>query len=173
MPPRRENKRKQCVIAHALDQAQRVLKFFLRLAGEADDDIGREHELRHKAAAVIHELKILRARIAAVHGVEHAVVSRLERQMELLADLRIGRDGVKQLMTGVLGMGRHEAQAKIARQARDLRHEVGEIHAEAEVLAVGIDVLAEQRDLLIALRDQRAALCRMSSGWRERSRPRT
>ena len=61
-------------------------------------------------------------------------------------------------MAGVLGMGRHETQAEIARQARDLRHEVGEIHAEAEVLAVRIDVLAEQRDLLIALRDQRAAL---------------
>ena len=78
--------------------------------------------------------------------------------MELLADLGVFCNGVKELAAGVLGVRGHEAQAEFARKLRNLRHEVGKVHAAGQILAIRIDVLAQQGDLLVARGDQPAAL---------------
>ena len=47
-------------------------------------------------------------------------------------------------------MARHEADAKIAGDGVDHADEVGEVHPAVEVLPVGVHVLPEQGDVLIA-----------------------
>ena len=100
------------------------------------------------------QLQVFLAGIVPVHGLQYPVVAGLEGQMELLGDLRVSGDGVKELFARVLRVARHEAQPELAGKLGDTRHEVGKIDAEAEILAVGVDVLAEQRDVLIARGDE-------------------
>ncbi len=68
------------------------------------------------------------------------------------------RHRVEELGRRVLGLAGHEAHPVVAVDPVDLREEIGKIIACAEILAVAVDVLAEQRDLLITCRDQLAHL---------------
>ena len=156
--PGRENKGEQRVVAHLFDEAHRILKFLLRLAGEAHDDVAGQHQIGHDGAAVLHQGQVLGAVVVAVHGLQNPVVARLEGQMELLADLGVFGDGVKELVAGVAGMGGHEAQAEFAGDLSHRRHQIGKIHPQTQILAVGIDVLAQKGDLLVAGGDQLPAL---------------
>ena len=100
---RGEDKGKQRVIAHVFDQADRVLEFLLRLAGEADDHVASQNQLGHDLAAIVRQLQIFLAVIVSVHGLQHPVIAGLERQVELLCDLGVFRNGVKELfVTGML-----------------------------------------------------------------------
>ena len=78
--------------------------------------------------------------------------------MELLGDLRIFGDRVKQLVARVLRVARHEAEPELARQLRDLGQQIGKIDAAVEILAIGVHVLPQQRDVLVARGDQRVYL---------------
>ena len=55
-------------------------------------------------------------------------------------------------------MARHEAQPEIARNGVEPTQKVGKVHLDAEVLAVGVDVLSEERYLLVTGRYQLAQL---------------
>ena len=128
---RGEDKGKQRVIAHVFNQADRVLEFLLRLAGETDDDVAGQNQLGHDLAAIVRQLQIFLAVIVPVHGFQHPVVAGLEGQVELLCDPGVFRNGVKELFACVLRVARHEAQPEFARQLCDLGHEVGKIDTEA------------------------------------------
>ena len=70
--------------------------------------------------------------------------------MELIADFIVARDRVKKLVGRVLGVARHEAQPEISRELGKRGHEVRKVDAAVQILAVGVDVLAEDSDVLIA-----------------------
>ena len=59
--------------------------------------------------------------------------------------------GFEQLFRGVLGVAGHEADEKIPRNVVDHADQIGEVHAAVQILAVGIHVLPQQGDVLIAL----------------------
>ena len=72
--------------------------------------------------------------------------------MQVLAQVGLGRDGVDQLAAGVLGVAGHEADVVIPRHGAQQVEQVGEVHLLPLVqpLAVAVDVLAQQGDLLVA-----------------------
>ena len=128
---RGEDKGKQRVIAHVFNQADRVLEFVLRLAGETDDHVAGQNQIGHDRAAIVRQLQIFFAVIVPVHGFQHPVVAGLEGQVELLGDLGVFRNGIKEFFACVLRVARHEAQPELARQLCDLGQEVGKIDTEA------------------------------------------
>ena len=86
----------------------------------------------------------------AVHGLQDPVVPGLEGEVELLGDLLMGRHRVEELVAGVPRMGGHEAEGEIPVQLRDLSEQVREVDLHAQILAVGVDVLAQEGEFLIA-----------------------
>ena len=66
--------------------------------------------------------------------------------------------GVEQLIAGVLGLGRHKADQVVAVDLVQLPQQVRKVPGLRQILAVGVDVLAQQGDLLIPLRRQLADL---------------
>ena len=77
------------------------------------------------------QLQVFLAGIVPVHGLQYPVVAGLEGQVELLGDLGVFRNGIKEFFACVLRVARHEAQPELARQLCDLGHEVGKIDTEA------------------------------------------
>ena len=82
----------------------------------------------------------------------------MEGQVELLGDLGIGGHGVKELLPRVPGVAGHEANEEFPVQGGDGRQQVRKIPAPVQVLAVGIDILAQEGDLPAARGDQLPAL---------------
>ena len=93
----------QLHIAHLLHQFQRLDKILFRLTGEADDDVAGEGDAGHGLAGVLDELQILLDGVMAVHLLQQPVGAALHRQMQVLAQFRLGGNGINELMAGVLG----------------------------------------------------------------------
>ena len=87
--------------------------------------------------------------IVTVHLDKQTVRAALHRQMQMLADLRLGRDGVDELEAGVLRVAGHEADVVVARDGAEQVEQVGEIHLLLKALAVAVDILAQKGDLLV------------------------
>ena len=84
--PRGIDERKRAVVAHFLDDLERLREVVLGLAGEADDDVGAEGHVGDRAAQLLRERDVALARIRAAHRLEHARRARLQRQVDVLAD---------------------------------------------------------------------------------------
>ena len=69
-----------------------------------------------------------------------------------MADLFALGNQVDQLPGAVLGVGGHKADAEIPLQRLDAAQQVGEGDRLAQSLAIGVDVLAQQQNLLVAHR---------------------
>ena len=78
--------------------------------------------------------------------------------MELLCNLGIAGHGVKQLLGCIPGVAGHKAHQKVAGQLGNLRQQVGKVHADAQILAIGIDILPQKGNLLGTVFNQLAAL---------------
>ena len=68
----------------------------------------------------------------------------------MLAQLRLGGDGINELMAGVLGVAGHKADVVIAGHGAQQVEQVGEIDLLLQPLTVAVHVLPQQGDLLIA-----------------------
>ena len=79
--------------------------------------------------------------------------------MDVTAHIPVPGDGVEERLRKVLRMGRCETHALDARHVRDLPDEIGETERPE---TVRIDVLAEERDLFVARRDERLHFCENS-----------
>ena len=86
----------------------------------------------------------------AVHLLQKPVGTALHRQMQVLAQLRLGGDGINELMAGVLGVAGHKADVIIAGHGAQQVEKVGEIDLLFQTLAIAVHVLTQQGDLLIA-----------------------
>ena len=78
--------------------------------------------------------------------------------MELLCNVLAARHRVEELVGRVLRLARHKAQPVVAGNGVDGGEQVCKVVIGAQVLAVAVHVLAEQRNFLIALGDEAAAL---------------
>ena len=111
-----------------------------------------------------------------MHARERAVAARLQRQVQVLAHARALGHRRDRLGPQVLRVRRREADALDAVDRVERAQQIGELRAElpgAEVAAVGVDVLAEQRDLDDAVSGELLDLGTMSPMRRLTSRPRT
>ena len=148
----------QLHIADLLHQLQCALEILLRLTGETHDDVAGEGDARHGLAGVLDEFQILLNGIVAVHLHQQPVGAALHRQMQVLAQVRLGRNGIDQLMAGVLRVAGHKADLIIAGHGAEQVEQVREIDLLFQALAVAVDVLAQQGDLLVAGLHQTAEL---------------
>ena len=148
----------QGVEADLLQHLQRVLKLLCGLPREAHDDVGGEHDVRDEGLEIPDLFQILRPGVAAVHHLQHPVVPRLEGQVEHRGHLFAPGHGLKQLVGGVLGVGGHKADQEIPGDGVHLLQQVGKIHGLLQVLPIGVHVLPQQGDVMIALLRQLAHL---------------
>ena len=93
-----------------------------------------------------------------VHLFEQRVAARLKRQVELARHVRLFCHDVNELFRRVFRVARHKSDDIIAVDGAYFFDEVGKIALLAQSLAVGIDVLPEQRYLLVAALDKPAHL---------------
>ena len=147
--PRRVDERERAVVGDLLDDLERLLEVLLGLAREADDDVGRQREVRDRGAELVHEPQVALAAVGAPHRLEDAGRARLQRQVRVLADRVALRHRGDHVAAEVLRMRAREADALDALDGVDGAQELGEVGPE--IAAVGIDVLPEQRDLADAL----------------------
>ena len=96
---------------------------------------------------------VFQRRIAALHEREHAVGAALHRQVQVVGELRHVGERLDQAVVELERVRGGEADALDARHARHVVDERRQIEARAvsHRAAVGVDVLAEQRDLAHAL----------------------
>ncbi len=140
-------------IADFSDEAHRVLEVGVRLAGEADDEIAGEREVRPRRAKPFHEAKIEVAVVPAVHRGEDSVGARLHREVQIGHQLWKIAMRFDQIVGHVARMARRVAQPF---DALDLRQPLKQLRerprcAPFGLLAViGVHVLPEQHDFLRA-----------------------
>src|SRR2546426_894144 len=126
------------------DERDRLLEVLLRLAREADDDVGRERDPGDGAPQRRRDLEVALPRVAAQHPPEHSVRAALHREVHVLAR----RSGLSHRgehpLAEVRGIGRGEAQAADPGHAAGRAQQVREV-----VLAVviAVDRLAKERHL--------------------------
>ncbi len=86
VPARAEDERERGVELHGLADLQRLLEVLLRLAGEADDDVGRQGDVGDAGADHLDAVEESLARVGAAHRLQDAAAAGLERQVDVLAD---------------------------------------------------------------------------------------
>ena len=103
----------------------------------------------------------------------------LQRDVEVLGDVVVARDGFEQARGDLVGVGVEEAQPLEAGERGEGVEEVGESGALAgdgvlgQVFAVAGGVLADEGDFADALRDEDLASATMEAMGRERNLPRS
>ena len=81
------------------------------LGREADDDVGVDRDAGNRRADALDDRGVVGRGVAAAHPAEHAVVARLERQVEVgHRPRRAVGPGPEQLVVDVLGLDRGEAE---------------------------------------------------------------
>ena len=112
-------------LAHQLAGGGVIL---LGLAGKADDDIGGDGDVRAGGADAADELEIFLRRVGAMHRLEDAVGAGLQREMDVLDELRQPGEGLDQIVPEADGMRRGEADAL---DALDLVDGLEQLHERA------------------------------------------
>ena len=145
-----------------------------RLAGEADDDVRRQGEPRHLLAQLAPRRHEALARVRAPHRLEDARRARLQRQVHVLADRRALAVRGDDVVTHVLRVRAHVADAL------DAGHRVQQPQQLAEATALGtgrsrpgVDVLAGGVSSRTPSAAKRSASATSSAAGRDCSRPRT
>ena len=130
----------------AVTVSQEVL---LRLAGETDDQVGREGQVRDGGAHLVHEPQEPLAAVSATHRLQDSRRAGLERQVRVLADrVALGHCGDHR-RPEILRMRAREADPPDSVHGVAGAEQLAEVRPDVrqEVAAVRVDVLAEQRDL--------------------------
>ncbi len=140
------------------DRVHGLLEVLLGLAREADDDVGRDGRVGHRRADLLDDAEEAFLPVGALHRLEHLVRTGLHRHVQLVHHVRgLGHRG-DHVVGEVARVRRGEADALQAVDLAGRAQQLGERLTVAQVGAVGVDVLAEQRDLDDALADQRLDL---------------
>ena len=144
-------------------------KSLVALARKADDEVGRERDVRTRPPQARDPAAVVVRAVAPVHRAKDAVRAGLHRQMQERHQLRhvaVRRD---QLGAEIARMRGRVANPLQAIEVRERADQAGEIPVATirSGAAVGVDVLPEQRDLARAGRDQPPRL-----GQDRRCRPR-
>src|SRR5205823_9697993 len=84
--PWAEDECERAVEADRLDDLERLAEVRLRLAREADDEVGRQREVRNSLAQPLDEPQVSLAVVRAPHRLQDPARARLEREVRVLAD---------------------------------------------------------------------------------------
>ncbi len=117
--------------------------------GKPDDDVRRERQIGDRGAELPDESEVPLSRIGAPHPLQQARGARLQRQVGVLAHGRTLRHGGDHVGAEVLRVRAREANPLDAVDRVDGAQQLCEarLGVRREVATVGVDVLAEQRDL--------------------------
>ncbi|MDQ0574993.1 hypothetical protein QFZ29_001216 [Agromyces albus] len=130
------------------------MEVLLGLSGKADDDVGGDGRVRDAGANAVEDAEELLGAVGAAHGLEDAVGARLQRHVQLGHD----RGRVGHRVDDVVGersrMRAREADALKAVDLAGRAEQLAERLTVAELDAIGVDVLPEQRDLDRAVVDE-------------------
>ena len=139
------------VVIARLEQLARLSEILVRLAGEADDDIGGKIHGGPHAPEVVDDLPVALARVGPVHRAEDAVAAGLQRQVDVFAEFLEPAVGGDEVVLEPARMRRGEADAAHAGDGVDALEQLheGRDAAGMEVVAAPVagDDLAEERDL--------------------------
>ena len=143
--------------------ARRVCsKLLVRLTREADDDVGGHRRLRQDAPDLFDDPAVAVQPVVAVHADQDLVVPGLQRQVHLLGDRPVGGHRLQHLGRHVLrmrgGVVDPDRAAGLLAQTAHAVEQLGEAALARLVGSVGVDVLPEQRDRVVAEADQAAHL---------------
>ena len=156
-----------------LDEGFELLVVVFGLAGEADDEAGADDDAGDDAAGLLDEVEEDFGVAAALHALEDAGAGVLQRDVEVLGDVVVLRDGLEQPRRDLVGVGVEEAEPREAGQDGEGVEQLREAVGEAEVFAVAGGVLADEGDLADALRDELFRLGDDGVKRRERNLPRS
>ena len=144
-------------IADLFDQLQRLFKFGLCLAREADDEITRNGDIGPDRADLVQNRQIARHGVIAVHRFQHAVAAGLHWQMQERHQL------------GIVAVRRDQALGHVTRMTggiadpREAGHcgqRLSQLVQPATIfVAPGVDVLTQQREFFRACCNQPLSLC--------------
>ena len=138
---------KRGVKTNLLEDGEGVLVILLRLRAEAGDDIRSDGTVGHIAAYCRDPLQIPLTGVAPAHLLQYTVGAGLDGKVDVAADIVVRRHHLQHLIGYILGIGSGKAYAQ-SRQG--LRNHTEQAREVAVTVAVGIDVLAEQGDFLVA-----------------------
>ena len=94
--------------------------------------------------------------------------------MDVFAQMLLRSNCINELAAGILRMARHEANLIVAGHLAQKIQQVGKVDGVFQPLAIAVDVLAQEGDLLVALGSTSCLnSAKMAAGSRLRSRPRT
>ncbi len=123
-----------------LDDVEGVLEIPPGLRGETHHYVRAEGNVRPRLAEAGHQIQVGCLRVVPVHGLQHRVRARLERQVDVAAELRKVPEAGHELSARVLGVGGGEPHALMPPISWILSKA-----PERTCRPVGIDVLAEEK----------------------------
>jgi DNA-binding SARP family transcriptional activator/Tfp pilus assembly protein PilF len=138
------------------DQVEGVLEVLVGLAGEAHDDVGGDGGVRDAGPDPVQDGQVPVPAVGAAHRLEHGVRAGLQRHVQAGHDVRGLCHRVDDVVGEVLRVRRGKADALQTLDLAAAAKQFAERVPVAELGAVGVHVLAEQRDLQDAVGDQRA-----------------
>ena len=127
---------------------ERLVEVGVALTGKSHDQVRRDREVVNGGARSSQPVHVAIDLVASAHRLQHPVRAGLQREMQLRADRRRFDHRRDRLGTQVLGVGTRVADPLDPLDPPDRAQEIGEEGASTgDVSPVGVDVLAEQRDL--------------------------
>ena len=148
------------------EHTARLLEGLLVLGRKADDHVGRQVEVRER----LESPEVGRGRVAPTHGAQHAVVARLQRNVQVPGDGRRLPQRSHELVAHVVDLDRRQAQTLQTRRRADLAHEPRQ-RVAALTIAEAAEVDAREHDLPMALLDPSADLPQDRAGAAASRRP--
>src|SRR5437016_464467 len=135
--------RKHLVVLDHLQQRQRLLEVFPRLAAKTDDDVRRYANITLRITDAIYFFKVLFSRVASKHAGKHPARARLYREMDVVAQRRVGFDGLDDIRSKVPRVGRNEAHPADPRDLGGPGEQLRKAQPGRRGVMVRIDVLTQ------------------------------
>ena len=136
--------------AAGADKAQRLPEFFVRFAGESDDQVGRDGAAGEIRVQEADALVVARGVVLAVHAAQDAVAAALEAQVELRAEIWEARQRAAECFVDRPRFERAETDAHIRHGGADRREQVAQDGPVFPFLPPGGNFDAVDDDLAIA-----------------------
>src|SRR4051812_25415174 len=149
---RRVDEREGAVEADLLGDLERLCEVRLGLPREADDDVGRDRAVRNVLADQRDAVHEALAPVGPAHALEDLRAAGLQREVDVLRDVRELGMRADHVLGHVRGMRARVADALDPSDRRDGVEELREAaRPRTQAGPVAVDVLAEQRHLLDAV----------------------
>ena len=151
------NKCKGVLKAYFADHVDGVIHIRRRLIRESDDNVRGQGRVRNLRPDMLRQGQEFLFGIAAVHLLQDRRGPGLQGHMQVAGNIGMAFDDLDDVLGKITGIRGHEAQTAQPFDLGGRFQQIREIGAVLQVPAVGIDILAQQHDLLHAVPDQPAA----------------